>query len=95
MIITKTPFRISFCGGGSDMEDFYKEHGGCVLSTTINRYVYLIVHPYFEKGHTVLKYSENERVDDLDLREAPGGLDGGDIVRAEPQRADPSLCLLL
>ena len=65
MIITKTPFRISFCGGGSDMEDFYKEHGGCVLSTTINRYVYLIVHPYFEKGRTVLKYSENERVDDL------------------------------
>ena len=39
MIITKTPFRVSFCGGGSDMADFYREHGGCVLSTTINRYM--------------------------------------------------------
>jgi len=69
MIITKTPFRVSFAGGGSDMASFYREHGGCVLSTTINRYMYIMVHPYFHAGQTVLKYSENECVDSInDIR---------------------------
>lgn len=65
MIITKTPFRISFAGGGSDMADFYREHGGCVLSTTINRYMYLNIHPYFNERETVLKYSQTEIVGDI------------------------------
>lgn len=65
MIITKTPFRISFCGGGSDMEDFYKEYSGCVLSTSINRYMYITMHPYFDKSKTVVKYSKTEIVDDI------------------------------
>lgn len=65
MLITKTPFRISFCGGGSDIEDFYKEHGGCVLSTSINKYMYLSIHPYFDEKQTLLKYSENELVSDI------------------------------
>lgn len=65
MIITKTPFRISFCGGGSDIEDFYREYGGCVLSTTINRYMYIMIHPYFDEKRTALKYSKNEIVSDL------------------------------
>lgn len=65
MIITKTPFRVSFCGGGSDIADFYREYGGCVLSTTINRYMYLSIHPYFDAGMTALKYSQNEIVSDL------------------------------
>lgn len=69
MIITKTPFRISFCGGGSDISDFYREYGGCVLSTTINRYMYLTIHPYFDENRTALKYSQNEIVDDInDIR---------------------------
>ena len=65
MIITKTPFRVSFCGGGSDIADFYREHGGCVLSTTINRYMYLTIHPYFDENKTALKYSKNEIVTDI------------------------------
>lgn len=65
MIITKTPFRVSFAGGGSDLEAFYEKHGGCVLSTSINKYVYLSIHPYFHPNRTVLKYSENETVDDI------------------------------
>lgn len=65
MIITKTPFRVSFCGGGSDMADFYREYGGCVLSTTINRYMYLTIHPYFDEQKTALKYSQNEIVDNI------------------------------
>lgn len=66
MIITKTPFRISFCGGGSDIADFYREYGGCVLSTSINRYMYLSIHPYFDPDKTALKYSQNEIVSNLD-----------------------------
>lgn len=65
MIITKTPFRVSFCGGGSDIADFYREYGGCVLSTTINRYMYLTIHPYFDEQKTLLKYSQNELVNDI------------------------------
>lgn len=65
MIITKTPFRVSFCGGGSDIPDFYKEYGGCVLSTTINRYMYLTIHPYFDEQKTALKYSQNEIVENI------------------------------
>ena len=69
MLITKTPFRISFCGGGSDIEDFYKEYGGCVLSTSINKYMYISIHPYFNEKQTLLKYSENELVDNIrDIR---------------------------
>lgn len=65
MIITRTPFRISFCGGGSDIADFYREFGGCVLSATIDRYMYLSIHPYFDPGMTALKYSRTEIVSDL------------------------------
>ena len=65
MIITKTPFRVSFAGGGSDLSDFYEKYGGCVLSTSINKYCYISVHPYFNENATMLKYSENELVTDL------------------------------
>ena len=65
MIITKTPFRISFCGGGSDIPDFYRQHGGCVISTSINRYMYVSIHPYFIDGQTALKYSKTEIVKNI------------------------------
>ena len=62
MIITKTPFRISFAGGGSDLAEFYEQYGGCVLSTSIDRYCYLSIHPYFDQNYTMLKYSQSELV---------------------------------
>ena len=65
MLITKTPFRVSFCGGGSDMAAYYEKYGGCVLSTSINKYMYISIHPYFNEGQTLLKYSENELVDNI------------------------------
>jgi D-glycero-alpha-D-manno-heptose-7-phosphate kinase len=65
MIITKTPFRVSFCGGGSDMPNFYRKYGGCVLSTTINRYMYLTIHPYFYENQTAIRYSQIEIVDNI------------------------------
>ena len=43
MIITQTPFRMSFFGGGTDMENFFKEHGGAVLSTKFDKYCYVNV----------------------------------------------------
>lgn len=66
MIITRTPFRISFAGGGSDLKDYYQEYGGAVLSTTINKYMYLSMHPYFRKDKYFLKYSSLECVDNID-----------------------------
>ncbi len=63
MIITRAPFRVSFCGGGSDLPSFYERFGGCVLSTTIRKYMYLSMHNYFYKDKIILKYSETEIVD--------------------------------
>ena len=65
MIITRTPFRVSFAGGGSDIASFYEKHGGCVLSTAINKYMYISVHPSFSARETVLKYSKTETVSDV------------------------------
>lgn len=65
MIITRTPFRVSFAGGGSDIPSFYEKHQGCVLSTTINKYMYISVHPSFKAIDTVLKYSQTEIVNDV------------------------------
>lgn len=64
MVITKTPFRMSFFGGGTDMEEFFKENGGAVLSTTFDKYCYVIVRhlPRFFEYSTELSYSKIERV---------------------------------
>jgi D-glycero-alpha-D-manno-heptose-7-phosphate kinase len=64
MIISRAPFRVSFCGGGSDIPSFYEKYGGCVLSTSIRKYVYLTLHPTFEKNSIALKYSKTEVVID-------------------------------
>ncbi len=62
MIITKTPFRISFAGGGTDLSAFYEnEEYGAVVSVTINKYMYIALHPYFENKF-LLKYSNTELV---------------------------------
>lgn len=45
MIIAKTPFRVSFFGGGTDFPDFFRKHGGATLSVTMDKYSYLSVHP--------------------------------------------------
>lgn len=66
MIITRAPFRVSFCGGGSDLPSFYEKYGGCVLSTTIRKYMYLTAHTSFVKDEIVLKYSKTEIVHNLD-----------------------------
>jgi D-glycero-alpha-D-manno-heptose-7-phosphate kinase len=60
VIITKTPFRVSFGGGGSDLPSFYRQNGGCVLSVTISKYVYISMHPYFNSSQFLLKYSKTE-----------------------------------
>jgi D-glycero-alpha-D-manno-heptose-7-phosphate kinase len=64
MIGTRTPFRISFAGGGSDLKEFYSRHPGCVLSTTINKYMFIFVHPFFDERIQV-KYSITELVNNI------------------------------
>lgn len=65
MIITRTPFRVSFAGGGSDLPSFYRKHEGCVLSTSINKYMYVSIHPTFDRKITSIKYSKAENVEDV------------------------------
>lgn len=87
MIITKTPFRMSFFGGGTDMEEYFRENGGAVLSTTFDKYCYVIVRhlPRFFDYATELSYSKIERVTDINdiqhpaIREAMKMLDMHEI----------------
>lgn len=65
MIITRTPFRISFAGGGSDLYSFYKRTQGAVLSTTIDKYMYIAIHPFFNQEMIQLKYSKTETVHNI------------------------------
>lgn len=68
MVITRTPFRMSFFGGGTDMEAYFRENGGAVLSTTFDKYCYVTVRhlPRFFDYSTELSYAKTERVTDID-----------------------------
>jgi D-glycero-alpha-D-manno-heptose-7-phosphate kinase len=61
MIISRTPFRISFAGGGTDLQAFYGKHPGAVVSTAIDKYMYVTVNKYFDDS-IILKYSRTELV---------------------------------
>lgn len=74
MIITQTPLRVSFAGGGSDLPAFYRRFGGAVVSTAIDKFVYINVNKKFDHGIRV-SYSRTEEVDSVDRVEHP-------IVRA-------------
>ncbi|WP_288318166.1 kinase [Xylanibacter caecicola] len=73
MIITKTPFRMSFFGGGTDMPAFFNEYGGAVISTTFDKFCYVNVrhmppfHPYISE----LVHNRFERVNNIDDIEHP------------------------
>lgn len=71
MIISRTPFRVSFAGGGSDLPSFYRKSTGAVLSTSIDKYMYIAIHPYFERDKIQLKYSKTEQVDSIDAIKHP------------------------
>lgn len=68
MIISRTPFRISFFGGGTDYPIWFEEKGGAVLSTTIDKYCYITCRylpPFFEHKHRIV-YSRIEMVKEID-----------------------------
>jgi D-glycero-alpha-D-manno-heptose-7-phosphate kinase len=76
MIVSCAPFRVSFAGGGSDISVFYRRQRGAVLSCTIAKYSFAIVHQYFNERKYHLKYARSEMTDTLEdvqhplLREA-------------------------
>ncbi|OGF52111.1 kinase [Candidatus Giovannonibacteria bacterium RIFCSPLOWO2_02_FULL_43_11b] len=68
MIFTKTPFRISFFGGGTDYPAWYEKNGGAVLSTTIDKYCYIMTRylpPFFDFKYRI-RYTEREEVKNID-----------------------------
>lgn len=73
MIITQTPFRMSFFGGGTDIESFFREYGGAVISTTFDKYCYVTVRhlPRFFDFTTHLTYSKVEYVNNVNEIEHP------------------------
>ncbi len=71
MIISKTPFRVSFCGGGTDLRAYYSRRQGSVVSTAINKFMYVAVKDYFEKDKIFLKYSRTELVTNVEKIKHP------------------------
>jgi D-glycero-alpha-D-manno-heptose-7-phosphate kinase len=65
MIISRTPLRMSFVGGGSDLPSFYRKYGGAVISTAINKYIYINVNSKFDSGIR-LAYSKTEEVSNVE-----------------------------
>lgn len=70
MIISQTPLRISFAGGGSDLPSYYRRHGGAVVSTAIDKYVYITVSRKFDNALRV-SYSRTEEVESADQLQHP------------------------
>lgn len=73
MIISRTPFRISFFGGGTDYPVYYQENGGAVLATAINRYCYINLRylpPFFEYKHRIV-YRKIEMIKEIDQIQHP------------------------
>jgi len=70
MIVSKTPLRMSYVGGGSDLPSFYRHEIGAVLSTTIDKYIYVAVNKKFD-GKIRLSYSKTEEVDEVSQIEHP------------------------
>lgn len=64
MIISKTPLRVSFAGGGSDLPAFYRTFGGAVVSTSIDKYIYVVVNKKFDQGIRI-SYSKTQEVASL------------------------------
>lgn len=64
MIVTQTPLRVSFLGGGTDFRDFYTHDGGCVLSSAIDKYVFVVLKERFD-DRIYVNYSRKEIVDDI------------------------------
>ena len=87
MIISRTPFRVSFAGGGTDLKKYYEEEYGAVISTTIDKYMYITVNSLssFHNYKIRVSYSKTELVNNVDeikhpvVREALKlvGIDGG------------------
>lgn len=68
MIISRTPFRISFFGGGTDYPDWYRENDGAVISTSINKYCYLVCRylpPFFDYKYRI-RYTQREETQSVD-----------------------------
>ncbi|MEH3148690.1 MAG: GHMP kinase [Methylobacterium frigidaeris] len=86
MIISRTPLRMSFVGGGSDLPEYYRRHGGAVLSTTIDKYIHVNINRKFDGGIRVA-YSRTEEVESVaairhrlvraafEMLELPGGVE--------------------
>ena len=65
MVIVQTPLRISFFGGGTDFPGYFRARGGCVLSTTIDKYIFIVIKDRFDEKLR-LGYTKTEMVDHLD-----------------------------
>ena len=70
MLVARAPLRLSLGGGATDLPSYYREHEGFLVAAAIDKYIYINIHDNFNPGY-VLKYSEYEKVDQIDQIKHP------------------------
>ena len=65
LILVRSPMRISFVGGGTDIKEYYENFGGSVFNASINKYVYILINKHHDKKKCILKYSKSENVNSV------------------------------
>ena len=89
MIVSKTPLRMSFVGGGSDIPTFYKVSEGAVVSTAINKYMYITVGKKFS-GDIRISYSKTEQVNNVHKIKHPLVKESLSALNIEPDSTLPT-----
>ena len=82
MIVSRTPFRLSLGGGGTDLPAYFTKHGGFFISGAVDKYMHIVLNNRFEPGIR-LSYSQTEIVDSIDLIRHPNRRPLDEIVHRE------------
>lgn len=82
-VVTRTPFRITFTGGGSDLPHFYTKSTGAAINATINKYMYIVVHKAFDKTYRI-RYSKEETVTRIEDIQHPTAREALKLLDIEP-----------
>ena len=85
MIISRTPFRISFFGGGTDYPAWYEKYGGKVISASINKYCFITARylPEFFKYKHRIRYYKHEEVNNLDQIQHPSVRESAKLLKID------------
>ena len=87
MIVTRTPFRVTLGGGGTDLPSYYSQHGGFIFAMGLDKFMYVTVNRPTVGSKIRLHYSQSEVVDDVNELRHELAREDGDVVQLERERS--------